>query len=322
MDAFRAQTHDLARISESIIEGKLRSLDETLLVLRAAYVRDPGRFGEAVRLLRDGPLANPELLVVVVGRDGRMAYTDAPGAQSGVNLSDRDYFRFFAEGGKDGLYIDEPRLGRVTRRYTLPVVRPLYDARGGFLGVVAISLPQHTLVNFIPRLQLSGSTTIAVVNHSGAVVNQSPAPDGPRDAPLPPELLARLLKGTEGVFSIRAAPDRPERVVAYRHIHFQTTPLIVYVEAFPAAVLREAASQRGVLLWGAGFAGIAIMVLVLFYLKGRTLTEWLIEALRSGRQREYETLTRTTLDGFCVADGSGRMLDVNDTFCALLGYPS
>ncbi|MFW5684371.1 MAG: PAS domain S-box protein [Spirochaetota bacterium] len=33
------------------------------------------------------------------------------------------------------------------------------------------------------------------------------------------------------------------------------------------------------------------------------------------------TMLETTFDGFCIVDGRGRILDMNDAFCALTGYP-
>lgn len=41
---------------------------------------------------------------------------------------------------------------------------------------------------------------------------------------------------------------------------------------------------------------------------------------RQQAEHEYEGILRTTKDGFFIADTSGRMLEVNDTLCSLLGY--
>jgi PAS domain S-box-containing protein len=315
LDAFRAQTADLARIAEALIDGDLRSLDEALLVLRGAYAAEPQRFVESVRLLRNGPLADRELLVVLVDRDGYLAYTDAPGAKPRTYVGDRKYFRFFADGGEDSLYIDEPSFGRITGRYTLPVVRPLYDRQGGFSGVIAISIPQPTLLNFITRLQLASETTINVVNESGALVNRSGEFATKQGTMLPPELLTPMLQGSEGIFSSRAG-----RIIAYRHIHHARTPLIVFVESRPDKVLHETSQQRTVLMWGAGFTSLVIMALLVVYLRGRRATAQLIDTLRGSKKQEYEALTRTTLDGFLIIDTTGRILDVNDATCAFTGY--
>ena len=170
---FHDRISDLARIAESIINGQLHEFDDSLLVLRDAYAADPERFAENVQLLRSGPLSDREILVVLVDRDGYLAYTDATDVKPRLYLGDRKYFRFFADGGKDLLYIDEPTFGRVTSRYSLPLARPIYDRQGSFLGVIAISIKLQSLVNFSPDMQLSENTTITIVNHGGAVVSRS-----------------------------------------------------------------------------------------------------------------------------------------------------
>jgi PAS domain S-box-containing protein len=320
MDYFHSRVADLAKTSELIINEQIHQFDYTLLVLRSLYANDPKRFIESIGLLRKGPLADREILVVLVDRDGFLAYTDASTAKPGLYLGDRAYFRYFADGGKDRFYVDEPIFGRTTQRYSIPLVRPIYDKEGVFLGVIALSVRQDFLANFGTRLLLSEDTAITVVTQNGAVAGRSRDLAEVQGKIIPPEMLSLMLKGNEGIFSSRVIPDGVERVVAYRHIHDIDTPLIVYVEASPANVLHDMSRQRSVLMWGAAFTALVIMTLIIVYLKGRKTSVQLIDTLRSTKEQEYSALTQTSLDGFLVTDNSGRILDTNDTFCKMLGY--
>ena len=320
MEAFRGDVADMAQISETIIADRLREYDNSLLVLRDAYVAEPKRFAANIRLLRSGPLADRELLVVLVDREGFLAYTDTPEVKKRLYLGDRKYFRYFADGGRDRLYIDEPSFGRVTRRYVLPLARPIHDGQGRFLGVIALSVKQESLGKFGPNLQLSGDTTITLVNRNGAVISRSHNPDQMQGRILPQTLLAPMLQGTHGEFQGRAVPDGVDRVIAYRHVGAANTPLIVYAEASPAKVLRETSQQRAVLMWLAGFTSFVIFVLILVYLKGRNTDLKLIATLRKSKEFEYKTLTQASLDGFWISEVSGRILDTNDAFRKMLGY--
>ncbi|MDO9036203.1 MAG: PAS domain S-box protein, partial [Methanoregula sp.] len=38
------------------------------------------------------------------------------------------------------------------------------------------------------------------------------------------------------------------------------------------------------------------------------------------REKQYRTILRTAMDGFCLVDLKGAFLDVNDAFCSMLGY--
>lgn len=231
MDTFRGDIVDIARISEAIIADRLREYDNILLVLRDSYSGDLKRFSEKVLLLRSGPLADREILVVLVDREGNLTYTDTPNVKPGLYRGDQPYFKYFAEGGKDTFYVSEPVFGRVTGRYSIPLVRPIYNKQGGFLGVVALSVRQDSLASFGPRLQLSGETTVNVITHDGAVASRSRDLAKLQGTKIKQELLAPMLKADEGVFSSHAFTDGIEQVIAYRHI--QGTPLIVYVEDSP-----------------------------------------------------------------------------------------
>jgi PAS domain S-box-containing protein len=320
MDSFRERITDLALVSETIISEELHEFDNSLLVLRQAYIADPERFPENIRLLRSGPLADSELLVVLVDRDGYLAYTDTPDVKPHLYLGDRKYFRFFADGGKDCLYIDEPTFGRVTKRYSLPLARPIFDKQGDFAGVVALSVKQESIASFEPRLQLSRDTAITVVNQGGAVVSRSRDLEKVQGTKLPADLLAPMLQGPVGIFLNRSAADGLERFIAHRHVENEKTPLIVYVEVLSADVLRQIAMQRVVLMLGAGFTALVVIILMIVSLKGRKTSAQLVETLRRNREQEYDTLTGTSLDGFWIVDASARILDTNATFCSMLGY--
>ena len=273
-----------------------------------------------IQLMRSGPIADRDLLVVLVDREGYLIYTDAPNVEPHLYLGERKNFRFFADGGKDSLYIDEPVFGRVTKRYSLTLARPIYDKQGGFLGVIAFSFKQESLADFGSNMQLLGDTTITVVNPGGAVISRSKDFAKIQGTKLLPELLAPMLKGVKGAFWNRTNTDGIEQLTAYQRIRNSETPLIVYVETSAVDVLHETSLHRTFLMWSAGLISLGIMALIAMYLKGRKTTIQLIDTLYRSKKQEYEILTGTSLDGFWIADSSDGILDANATFCKMLGY--
>ena len=318
--AFHSDMADQARIYETVIDSRLKDFDDTLLALRDFYLHDPKDIAEHVRLLRGGHLADPEILVVYADRHGYLEYTDMPGAKSRTYLGDRRWFRFFADGGGDRLYVDEPTFGRVTGRYILPLSRPIYDKSGNFLGAIALSVKQQFLLDFGFRLQLSGDYVLSIVNKGGALVSRSRDLDKMYGTRVPAPLLARMLAEPEGILTDPKVTGGAGQVIAFRHFYDETIPLIIAVEGSSKEVLRQTALQRRVLLIGSGFTSLIVMALIAVYLKGRETSLQLIDTLRRSKEQEYETLTGTILDGFFVGDLSGRILDTNDTLCRMLGF--
>lgn len=50
--------------------------------------------------------------------------------------------------------------------------------------------------------------------------------------------------------------------------------------------------------------------------------ETLTKAVNDYRQKvfEYETILKTTLDGFWIIDKDGHFLEVNNAYCSMIGY--
>jgi|GEM_PF-1316885 len=318
--AFGNQMADQARIYETVIGGRLEDFDDTLLFLRKSVVEEPNTLADHVEMLRGGHLENHEILVVQADRHGHLEYTDAQDVQPGISLGDRPWFRIFADGGKDELYIDEPTFSRVTKRHTLTLSRGIYDENGAFFGVIAISVKQQALMKFGSRLQLSGESALTIINKGGALVSRSRDLATLHGTKISPHLLAQMLREPEGVLTDPAASGGIPHIIAFRHFHDDTIPLIIYVESPLEEVMQQISTQRRVLFFGAGFTSLVIMVLIAVYLKGRKTSQELIDTLRRSKQQEYDTLTGTTLDGFFVGDISGRIIDTNDTLCRMLGY--
>ena len=270
MKDFRGDVDDKAELAATIIKSRLSAYDATLLALREIYVTDPAQFEKHIQWLRQGPLADHDLQVVVVDRDGVLVYTDAPGATPRLDLRDTAFFRFFADDTRDRFYADGPVFGRVTRRHTLPLARPIYDKKGAFDGVVALSVLQRSLADFGPKLQLSGDTTVSVVTERGAVVTRSSDLAKVQGTTIPAQRLAKLLQGSTGIFSDRSTVGSGERIVAFRHL--EGLPLIVYVSDSPGEVMAVAAKERILLLSGAGVFSLLVILLLLVYRQRQNLS--------------------------------------------------
>ncbi|MGK5093573.1 PAS domain S-box protein [Deltaproteobacteria bacterium TL4] len=324
IDFLRNSLEDLAQLADKTIDDRLRKYDEALLVLREAYATDPQSFARVVDLLRSGPLAEPQVLVVQADSKGYLAFTDTPNVKPGLYLGDRSYFRFFADGGEDRLYIDEPVFGRVTQRYTLPLVRPIYDKLGGFLGAVAVSVLQKTLGEFSPHLKLSGDTAITLVNDVGALITSSRDLDKVQDTKLTREQLEPMLKGNTGFFFRSTWFGKNEHFIAYRHIRYPNAPLIVFVDISATEILRITSMQRKVLLSGALFTSLVIIVLIIVNLQRKRITAQFIEAQRlnllAESENQHRILIQTAMDGFWMVDMQGHLLEVNETYCRMSGY--
>ncbi len=62
------------------------------------------------------------------------------------------------------------------------------------------------------------------------------------------------------------------------------------------------------------------LITELVELRRRAAELGVLETERRRAELEYRTIIRTTMDGFWLTDMQGRLLDVNDAYCQLIGY--
>ena len=326
LEAFGGDLQNVAQVSATILTQRLQQLDDVLLVLRAAYKVDPDSLGATIDLLRHGPLADRDLQVVRVDRAGLLAYADTPGAKPGMYLGDRSYFKFFADGAADQFLVDEPVLGRVTQRLSLPLVRPVYRPDGSFDGVLALSVTQASLTEFGARLQFSPDTVVGLFNLDGALVSRSrdlPALKGSRLAPMQ---MAPFLSEPYGVLDHVSPLDGVTRLAAFRRL--APLPLVVVVAADPGPLKRQTSLEISALTFGACLMSAALGVL-LYYLSRALQRRREAALLLASSEARLRAVLAVMADGVVVLGPDGNAQSWNaaaerilgETHCRELGLP-
>lgn len=272
MVTFRDEVQHMAEVLEETVTRQLERIDNALLILRAEYVNHPTDMRRIVELVKNGPLKGYETHVTVIGRTGYTEFTDIPGGRTQVHLGDRAHFRVFSEGGADQLFISEPVLGRLTKRWGLQLARPIWGRNGRFEGVVVVFLPPEQLTRFIQQMDISSDTIMTLADQHGAMLSRSRDLDKFRNSRLTPAQIAEYRRNRSGFALRRSTLDQIERGIAHRWLG--SHPLLLVISRTPDAVYAEIAGTRLLLL--ALGTGASLLVLGALLLLGR-----------SQRQREH-----------------------------------
>ncbi|MFG1350100.1 ATP-binding protein [Xanthobacter autotrophicus] len=123
-------------------------------------------------MLRGLSLPPAVLQVSVTDRAGALIASSLPTA--GVeqkDLSGRDYMRTHL--GRDsvhaGLFISKPVLGLLSKKWGIPLARPLVDDSGRFSGVAVASYAISDFIDFYKQLRTEDGMLIALVGRDGIV---------------------------------------------------------------------------------------------------------------------------------------------------------
>lgn len=251
-----AQGHILARSLAEHEAASLRAIDLVLLHLRSDWRENPAPFGTHVAREQENLRHEHVTRVIVVGADGRIAYSSPPGLR-GVNVSNQSYFKAHKDFGRPGLQISAPALDPVLKQWTITFTRALPDAQGRFSGVLALFAPPPDLEQIYDDIQLGTGRVIALVRADGQIVASS-------------HDLARVTKisladspafspdaAPEGGFRRKAKTDGIERL--YRYQNVPGYPLTVFVGQALDTVLAPYRTQRAIYVAAGALATILLL---------------------------------------------------------------
>ena len=294
-----AQTldHSISRTMDAYdlsLQGVLAGLSDPDIMALPARQRHHALFDQSLRLRGAAG-------VLVLDAQGDVVFDSESVEPRGANLADRGYFQSLKQGAHTGLFVDVPRLSRLTGKYLLPMARAYYHADGRFAGVVVGGLRLEYFNDLFATLDLGAQSGITLLRVDGTVVTRFPYQDAEVGKTIAgSENLRRVQAERSGSFFGTAVIDGVERLYTFRHLG--QYPLILSVAQSRASV--TLGWQRNAMVLG-GFA--ALLMLASVVLAGLFLHE-----LRK-RQRVAQQLARAEHDVRTILDNLPSLVSYWDT---------
>ena len=308
------------------LSGEIGRVDMALQTLELAYLRhsrsgpiDLEAFGQIVEEQR--------LLVPAIDR---LRLTDASGfvrtgqtqaSDPPVNLADKDLFIRAREATGRGLFVSEPIRHGAAAQWSLVLARRLNQPDGSFAGLVYASVPSQHFQDMFAAMGIDGNGAISLSTTGLKLVARHASQGGPAievggTHPSTRLKQALALNPAEGTYIVRAAIDQVERAHAYRRVG--EYPLVVIVGLATDDFL--APSRRDAVLVSA----LALLMTVgLVVSSASAYRAWCRKedadrALRLEAQR-LRAFMLTAGDGIHVLDRDGQVVELSDSFAAMLG---
>jgi hypothetical protein len=240
-------TSNLARAFEEHIVRTVKAVDQTLLLIRAVYEKDPATFDIAVWASSTKALTDVDSQVGVIDRNGLLIHSNYPPAGAPVNLSDREHFQVHRDSPRDELFISKPVMGRASHKRTIQLTRKIIAADGSFDGVAVLSLDPEYLSSFYNSVDLGEAGTVTIASLDGTILASGRATAKGRDSVIGQTLagspVLKLSAGAPaGTLLTRSRFDNVERLFSWRVV--RGYPIIVIVGVSEDEVLTTYAANR------------------------------------------------------------------------------
>ena len=176
----------------SVVAGHFFSYADTvdllLRRLRIQWVREPGRFTEAVAVSKDLRRDTFPVRISVIDARGRLAY--ASPQQGTAFLGDAEYFASQQGRPADELRISNPVRDESTGNFLIHFTRPILDRQGQFSGALVMAVSPDPLTHAYEALRLKvpfapGDRLLALDIEAAAAVVRGPEVQSLADTLLP-----------------------------------------------------------------------------------------------------------------------------------------
>src|SRR5690242_187208 len=296
------QGQNLARAVADQFSSYAGTVDRLLRRLRIHWIRDPVRFAEAVALEQDLRKNALQARISVIDAHGWLAY--ASPAQKRVFLGDREYFKAHRNRPADELRIGNPARDDASGEILIRFTRPILDKRGGFSGVLAISVSPDVFTRFYKGLELGPASLVGIMRLDNTLLLRWPdiGSSGRRVLDLPAGAAGAASSGS---YIRQSGIDGVERLYSYRK--FTDLPLIAGVGQGFDAVLADYRAERLLYLATGGFVSLAILWLGLLLLS-KLRREERVESALSQSEARFRSLTQLATDMYWEQDSEYRFV--------------
>ncbi len=307
--AMHAQTHSLFKQAESLlIVGQHWMADHP--------DEDPGSAPEFIALVQELRNASDGLLDMrMVSRSGELRFIPDFGEANKTDVSDRDYFKAQFDTTTRGLFIGQPVLGRVSKKWVLPISAPVKKA-GADVAVLVIAVELDRIASLFDAERIQRNGTLGIVRNDGILLFRSPF-----DSKTIGQSIAKgeawnkyMRKQAKGTYISQASLfDQRPRLAAFSSL--QDFPLVAYASASQDDLLLPWRQDTAML------AGVATLVSLFTLAMGVALVRAQTAAQQSDAivQSTEDAILGTALDGTVTSWNPGAERMFGYTAAEMLG---
>jgi len=244
------------------------------------------RPGIAHRLQSMLPFVSTSSALRIFSADGTLLYSSNDN-ETQLNISDRAFFKEAREDTSGDPLFSEVVIGRLTKRVTMYVAKPIRDKTGTFLGLGMAAIDLNALHTYFKDVAPGKEGVLGLRRlDNGAVIVRYPGPVEVDNQPAPnlPTRLALLGGNFDGALEVISPIDKVRRIYGSRQVG--TYPLYVVVGLAETDYLSDWHQHRRVLI----AASSLLLAILSFALYRLAHAQWLRSKSEQALESSYAKL--------------------------------
>jgi len=320
---------EIGSLNRVLAEQTTRTFEGVALVLRAGQERLSDDFGQRlglgsvpVQLLLSTRAAGlPQVKsVFVVDHQGFGVNSSRPDFVRGLSMSGRTFFRHFADGARDELFISAPEKARVDAQWTFYVSVRLLDSDGQFRGVLVAAISIEYFESLYDSISLDSVSRIMLLNNEGVLLAGKPQGQaGLVQAGITPVALAALRESSDGVLVSSEEQGPGKRFVAYRQV--AKYPLMIGAAVDEAEALIPWWRVAEPIIAGVAMV-LAFVLLSTFFMVRNQLRREAAESALKERDEQLRHMVQSVQDAIVVINSERRLVLFNRAAERMFGMPA
>lgn len=299
-----------------------RTLDGAALVIKY-LIREYERNGKRVNLGKfavDLAIGEQSIAGIVLAdeRGDAVGAAYSGGAGALTNVADREHFSTHVGRDSGQLFVAKPVIGRATGKPVIPVTRRINKADGTFGGVAMALIEPPRFIDVVLHAKLRPSDVMTLIGMDGVTRARRRGEtltwgDDGRKSPL----FAQLAMRPDGHYFAKGQLDGVPKFFSYRSL--PKYQLVVLVGTAEADVLAEFNSRQNRYFWAAGLVSVLIAGFSIALMAVLALQRQAAATIARNQARFHTTFNQAAI-GIANSALDGRYLEVNQSFCNILGY--
>ena len=320
-------SQNLAVLLEKLVEGRIEEVNLTVLALKDSIDRQMLEGGIQKDFLNARIATLRSRLdwldgIRVTDAEGVVRYGTNVPDHSQVSIAEDEHFPFLKAHPEAGTVISRPKFGKISKRWTLKVVRRYNHPDGSFAGLVSGIIDLQYLTREFSALDIEANDVVVLRDADMRMIARYPDSDGLDKivglTNLPePFKQAYQRQPEKGTLTVPSAYDGVHRIISYRKVG--KWPLVVHVGLATDSYLLPWRNEVRNYVIGAGIFALVSSLIGFLLLRVWNLRKAKFDIVRQSHEA-YRNIVDTTQDGFWSCDIQGRYMDVNEVYCRLSGY--